>query len=294
LNGPVSGAFQSSGLAAAAAAGAAPQAAAAAAGAGGCTPWTHSPCSPPPPQNSYFPISSAYTGEPLSYTLSDTLQEGYYEVNSVVSVMTAFPQLASLTGLAPIKQDDVSGTEVAGQYEAAARQLHYKTIVGVQKGSTPTTLSAISSSSHLPGQTVLPGQKVVLNWQFRGVGSATCLHDGQVVSNAADGKCVSPLTIEARDVASVDTKHAVVVTFDDVCGGHKKAEFEYTQEGVRPVTPAEILRPDGTIQAVSKIMNGAKDAKVPGKDGAKQSGAAAAAASAAAGALTLAAAALLM
>ena len=191
------------------------------------------------PARSYFPISSAYAGEPLSYVLSDTLQEGYYEINSVVSVLTAYPELNSLIGLTQITQDDATGSEVKGLWEAAARQVrarvfvcvcvcvcvyaciffllsavrgrslpagvqmgfhpptaaspphaarpslppfthapppphlnikpdeqvHQRAVVGVQKGSTPTTLSAISSSSHRPGQAVLPGQRVVLNWQ---------------------------------------------------------------------------------------------------------------------------------
>lgn len=149
----------------------------------------------------------------------------------MVSVMTAYPLLTSLAGLTQITQEDASGEGVKGLWEAASRQVHAKALVGVQKGSTPTTLSAISSSSHVPGQAVLPGQKVVLNWQFRGVGSATCTHDGQVAANAEDGKCVSPLTVQARDVSSVDTKHSVVVTFSDVCGGVRTAEFEYTQVG---------------------------------------------------------------
>jgi hypothetical protein len=177
-------------------------------------------------------------------------------VSTVVSVMTAYPLLTSLAGLTQITQDDASGEGVKGLWEAASRQVHTKVLVGVQKGSTPTTLSAISSSSHVPGQAVLAGQNVVLTWQFRGVGSATCTHDGQVVSNAEDGKCVSPLAIQARDVASTDTKHGVVVTFSDVCGGLKTAEFEYTQSGVRPLTATEIVNPDGTVQKIVDSSGG--------------------------------------
>jgi len=218
--------------------------------------------------------------------------------------VTNYPELNSLIGLNQITQEDASGAEVKGMWEAASRQIHSKTIVGVQKGSTLTTLSTLSSSSHVPGQAVLAGQKVVLNWQFRGVGSATCTHDGFVTSNAADGKCVSPLTVEARDVSATDTKHAVVVTFNDVCGGVRTAEFEYTQAGVVPLTAAETLNADGTISKVMEAGGPAGSVRLEsGKDSAggagkaesgPKSGAASAAASVAAGAVVLAAAALML
>ncbi|GBF95902.1 hypothetical protein Rsub_08493 [Raphidocelis subcapitata] len=242
----------------------------------------------------YFPISPSYEGGELSFVLSDTLQEGYYEVNSVVSVVTAYPNLTSLAGLTQITQDDVSGAEVKGMWEAAARQIHTKTIVGVQKGSTPTTLSAISSASHAPGQQVLPGQQVVLTWQFRGVGSATCLHDGQPVSNAADGKCVSPLTIEARDVSADDTTHSVAVAFADVCGGEKKAEFEYTQAGVRPLTATEVVNSDGSIEMIMAAAPSGATLNATVASVVKSGARAAAAATAAAGAAAVAVAAMLL
>lgn len=80
----------------------------------------------------------------------------------------------------------------------------------------------------------------------------------QPVSNAADGKCVSPLTIEAKDVSAVDTQHFVNVTFSDVCGRSRTADFLYTQSGVRPLTAAEVLKPDGTIQ---KLVDGGGSSK---------------------------------
>jgi len=200
----------------------------------------------------YFPINSSYSGQELSFPLSDKLQEGYYEVSAVISIVTGFPALTNLTGLNQITQNDESGTSssVTGLSEAASRMIHNNTIVGVQKSSTPTTLSAISSSSHAAGRPVEAGDKIVLNWRFRGVGSATCMHDGLTIANAPNGKCVSPLTITAKDFGEDTTNHEVVVTFTDVCGRSRKAEFEYTQQGVKTMSAAEILTADGSIRLV--------------------------------------------
>ncbi|KAI8470461.1 MAG: hypothetical protein J3K34DRAFT_420580 [Monoraphidium minutum] len=200
----------------------------------------------------FFPIASSYEGEPLSFPLSDKLQEGYYEVSAVISIVTQYPALTNLTGLNQITQDDESGTSsnVTGLYEAASRLIHNATLVGVQKNSTLTTLSAISSSSHGRGEAVLAGDKIGLNWRFRGIGSATCTHDGAPVSNAPNGKCMSPLTITAKDFGSATTRHKVAVTFTDVCGRVKSAAFEYTQEGVKTLSATEALNDDGTIRIV--------------------------------------------
>jgi hypothetical protein len=111
----------------------------------------------------------------------------------------------------------------------------------VQKASTPTTLSAISSTSHARGQAVAPGDAVTLTWKFVGVGTATCTHDGLPVSNAPGGLCRSPLTVTAKAFSSGRAPHAVNVTFADVCGRSRTAAFTYTQAGVAAVTPTEIL-----------------------------------------------------
>ena len=200
----------------------------------------------------FIPVPASYAGEALSFPLSDKLQEGYYTVSAVVSVVTEHPALTNLTGLNKITQSDKSGTapKVTGLYEAASRMVHNATRVGVQKASTPTTLSAISSTSHGKGERVEPGDKIVLTWRFRGVGAATCTHDGAAVSNAPNGKCVSPLTVVAKDFGKDDTRHAVRVTFADVCGRVREADFEYTQAGVRTLSATEVVQPDGTVRVV--------------------------------------------
>jgi hypothetical protein len=205
------------------------------------------------------------------------------QVSAVISVITAFPALTNLTGLNQITQDDESGTssKVTGLYEAASRLIHNNTLVGVQKSSTLTTLSAISSSSHAAGRPVEAGDKIVLNWRFRGIGSATCTHDGVSVANAPGGKCVSPLSITAKDFGSEDTRHSVVVTFTDVCGRVRKADFEYTQQGVKTLSPAEVLNDDGSIKIVGGGLRGAI-ANGAGRVGAGAAGAALAGAAGAA------------
>lgn len=66
-------------------------------------------------------------------------------------------------------------------YEAATFLLFANTSVGVQKASTPTTLSALAVTSHAPFQAVKAGDALTLTWQFNGVGSATCAHDAAAV-----------------------------------------------------------------------------------------------------------------
>jgi hypothetical protein len=205
----------------------------------------------------------------------------------VISVITQYPALTNLTGLNQITQDDESGTSsnVTGLFEAASRLIHNATLVGVQKNSTLTTLSAISSSSHAAGRPVEAGDKIVLNWKFRGIGSATCTHDGMPASNAANGKCVSPLTITAKDFGSEDTRHSVVVTFTDVCGRVRKADFEYTQQGVKTLSAAEVLNDDGSIKIVGGGSTRGLDNAAPSRG---RAAAAAATGAAAAAALLLA------
>ena len=84
------------------------------------------PTKPSPRARRYFPIAPSYSGETVSYVLSDSLQEGYYEVSSVVSTMTAYPLLTSLAGLTQITQEDAAGSAVKGLWEAAARQVSFR------------------------------------------------------------------------------------------------------------------------------------------------------------------------
>lgn len=62
--------------------------------------------------------------------------------------------------------------------------------------------------------------------RFRGIGSATCTHDGAPLVNAPNGKCAPPLTLTAKDFGGADTRHEVEVTFTDVCGRVRTAAYE--------------------------------------------------------------------
>jgi hypothetical protein len=200
----------------------------------------------------YLPLDSSYAGERVSFLLPGALQEGYYNLSAAVSLITAYPTLVDLVGLNQITQDDAPATDagVSGMYEAATWVLIDHALVGVQKASTPTTLSAISCSNQASVTKVTGGDMLELTWQFTGAGSATCAHDGVAIANGPNGTCVSPLSVTARDFASAAT-HAVTVTFTDVCGRVRNAEFQYTAAGVQSITPTEVLNDDGTIQIIT-------------------------------------------
>jgi hypothetical protein len=205
----------------------------------------------------YLPLDSSYSGGLVSFPVSDALQEGYYNVSATVSLITGYPSLVDLVGLNQITQDDetATGAGVSGTYEAATSVVIDHALVGVQKASTPTTLSAISCANQASVTKVTAGDALELSWKFTGVGSATCAHDGAPVSNAPNGTCVSPLTVHAGDVAA-SAAHKVTVTFTDVCGRTRTAEFQYTAAGVQAVTPTEVLKDDGTIQIITLTGGG--------------------------------------
>jgi hypothetical protein len=215
--------------------------------------------------SAYLPLPASYAGEPASFPLGgpsvgngggSLLQEGVYNVSATVSLVTGHPQLVNLTGLNQITQDDAPGVSagVTGMYEAAGRQVYDGVLVGVPRATPPTTLSALACTSHSSASRVAAGEPIVLTWQFRGAGSATCTHDGAPVSNAAGGKCVSPLTVIARSfgASAGAAAHTVNVTFTDVCGRERTADYAYTQAGVTALTPLEFLNADGTIKVTTQ------------------------------------------
>lgn len=152
---------------------------------------------------------------------------------------------------------------MSGLYEAATWQIHDHAVIGVQKMTTPTTLSAISCTNSAGTTKITAGDELIFTWQFSGVGSATCTHDGVAVSNVMNNvNCVSPLSITAKDVSSTDTAHTVAVTFTDVCGRERTAQYQYTQTGVKAVTSTEILNSDGAhLELMSAI--GEADSSLP-------------------------------
>ena len=105
------------------------------------------------------------------------------------------------------------------------------------------------------------GSTLKLQWTFNGVGTATCTHDGITVPN-----CKSPLTLQANAITSADTKHSFTVTFSDVCGRVKTANFSYTQKGVVPETKVD---PEGpaTGGAAPALAAGVARPGAPGSNG---------------------------
>lgn len=170
------------------------------------------------------------------------MDEGYFRVSAVVSLLTEVPSLVDLNGLTQIKQRDQASQEgsVSGKWEAKSNMVLDDVLVGVQRSNT--TLSAITSASHGPRDTVTAGQEIVLTWQFAGVGTANCTHDGAPLSNTEDGAhCKSPLAFPAAEELGKGKEHRVVVVFADVCGGEKKAEFLYSSKGVVALTKPDPL-----------------------------------------------------
>lgn len=58
-------------------------------------------------------------------------------------------------------------------------------------------------------------------------------------SNAPNGKCVSPLAITAKSLAT-GVKANVTVTFTDACKRVRTAQFSYSTAGVTAVTPTGV------------------------------------------------------
>jgi hypothetical protein len=78
------------------------------------------------------------------------------------------------------------------------------------------------------------GDQLTFSWTFRGVGSAVCLHDGEVVDN-----CTSPVKVAAKALTA-DTKKTFTVVFTDICGRQKNASYSYTQSGVTADSKVEL------------------------------------------------------
>jgi hypothetical protein len=94
----------------------------------------------------YFLIPGNYTADSIvTYELPEDLEEGYYQINAVVSVVTDYPKLVALNGLTQIDQADLNDATIKGKYEALSFQVTNNSLVGIQ--NSLTTLSEISGSS---------------------------------------------------------------------------------------------------------------------------------------------------
>ena len=94
----------------------------------------------------YYLLPLNMTADSLVHLdVPNDLDEGYYYINTVISVVSGFPELIALNGKTEINQTDFTGAEVNGKYEAIAMQIGNDTELGVQY--TPTRLSQIKSKS---------------------------------------------------------------------------------------------------------------------------------------------------
>jgi hypothetical protein len=94
----------------------------------------------------YYLVPANYTPDTVvTYQVADDLDEGYYQINVVVSLLTEFPKLVAFNGVTKINQTDATGEEVQDKYEALAFQVTNGSEVGVQY--SPTRLSEIRASA---------------------------------------------------------------------------------------------------------------------------------------------------
>ena len=94
----------------------------------------------------YFLIPGNFTPDSLvTYELPEDLDEGYYQINAVVSVVTDYPKLVALNGVTQIDQADLGDANIKGKSEALSFQVTNSSIIGIQ--NSLTTLSEISGSS---------------------------------------------------------------------------------------------------------------------------------------------------
>jgi hypothetical protein len=77
--------------------------------------------------------------------VANELAEGYYYINTVISVASDYKTLIALNGKTALNQSDHTGAQVNGKTEAIAKQIGNDTELGVQY--SPTRLSQIKAKS---------------------------------------------------------------------------------------------------------------------------------------------------
>eukprot|EP00775_Hariotina_reticulata_P009794 gene9794-9952_t len=212
--------------------------------------------------NKYIMLPTNLTAEDtFTFVMDqDYLDEGYYQLQAKLAMVTKFPNLVDLDGKGLVVQNDAYGEDVRGYSEYLGVTLVNETeLVGVQRSKT--TMSEIVSDK--TGQPIQSGEKITFEWKMVGIGKETCYHDDVMLP-----ECKSPLSVEAMDVSSKDTQHTFRVEFTDVCGETKDAKFTYTQTGVTPVskvdyTPSADALASGSVGRTAAAA-GSKNAKNAG------------------------------
>lgn len=167
------------------------------------------------------------------------LAPGYYEANVEGSLTSDYPSLVALPGADTYGQEGTVYTSlgVGGIFEATDLSAKDKfsgayvqgingTRVGVQRSKT--ALLSMSGPDAPPAV----GEKVAFNWQWHGLGNATCAVDGRLrgnvaqAANNAEGACTSPYTLTIPDRLN----HTLSVTFSDVCGARRTETLTFGAE----------------------------------------------------------------
>lgn len=95
------------------------------------------------------------------------------------------------------------------------------------------------------------GDSIALEWQFYGVGSQSCFHDGELLA-----KCSSPLTIAAKALNGTQN-HTLDVVFTYVCGNKNAANFTYSAAGVIGLSAVDYVDVNEMTTDDARLLSGA-------------------------------------
>jgi hypothetical protein len=95
------------------------------------------------------------------------------------------------------------------------------------------------------------GDNITFEWQFYGVGSQSCFHDGELLA-----KCSSPLTVAAKGFNGTQN-HTLDVVFVDVCGNKNAANFTYSTAGVVGLSAVDYVDANDMVTEDVRLLSGA-------------------------------------
>uniref|UniRef100_A0A383VQ16 Uncharacterized protein n=1 Tax=Tetradesmus obliquus TaxID=3088 RepID=A0A383VQ16_TETOB len=212
--------------------------------------------------NKYFLVPPETTAADVITIPLDTgdLAEGCYRLSAKVSVVSRYPGLVDLQGEALISQEDMP--EVAGFSEYMGFLVlngsnDSTPLVGLQRSGRKVQLAAISSNK--VGKAIQAGDPITFEWQFYGVGTQTCYHDGELLT-----KCSSPLTLPAKAFAvnasqtslTAKANHTFEVVFVDVCGNRNVANFTYSAAGVVGLSAVDYVDANEMVTEGAALLTG--------------------------------------
>jgi len=148
------------------------------------------------------------------YTLNvPDLQDGLWDFTVEGSLTSSIPTLLSASGEDTYKDSDFTGLFKKRKFLGSI----------IYSGSIPIVNAESSIMAVLgPAQPVAPGGYARFTWKVVGEGNTTCTLAGtkEVVTNAPNGQCVSPLMVPVAN-------ETLVVSFTDKCGKRTDAFVDF-------------------------------------------------------------------